>query len=114
MWIFALLLAAPALFCQTSPTPGGRPISELIRVETHVAATMRDGVKLYADVYRPRREGRYPVIVVRTPYGTMREGAQEELIYFAHNGYAVMMQDVRGRYESEGTWDPFRNEAEDG
>ncbi len=114
MRIVALLLAAPVLFSQTIPTPGGRPISELIRVDTHVAATMRDGVKLYADVYRPRREGRFPVIVVRTPYGTMREGAQTELVYFAQNGYAVVMQDVRGRYESEGQWDPFRSEAEDG
>lgn len=114
MRIFVLYLAAASLNGQTNPTPGGRPISELIRVETHVAATMRDGVKLYADIYRPRREGRFPVLVVRTPYGTMRDGAQQELIHFAQNGYAVVMQDVRGRFESEGQWNPFRSEAEDG
>ena len=75
---------------------------------------MRDGVKLYADVYRPRREGRFPVLVIRTPYGTMREGAQTAPIHFAQSGYVAVIQDVRGRYESEGQWDPFRSEAEDG
>ena len=109
-----MLLAVLPLCGQTNNKPGGSPISEPIRVDTHVAATMRDGVKLYADVYRPRREGKFPVLVVRTPYGTMREGAQTELVHFAHEGYAVIMQDVRGRFESEGKWDPFRYEAEDG
>lgn len=75
---------------------------------------MRDGVKLYGDVYRPAREGKYPVLVVRTPYGVQRDGVHESAIWFAQNGYAVIVQDVRGRYESEGKWDPFRAEAKDG
>jgi putative CocE/NonD family hydrolase len=77
---------------------------------------MRDGVKLYADIYRPAPEGKYPVLVVRTPYGVQREnsGVHDKLPLFAANGYAVVNQDVRGRYESEGQWDPFRNEAQDG
>lgn len=75
---------------------------------------MRDGVKLFADVYRPRREGRFPVIITRTPYGVQRDGMHEAVIKFAQHGYAVVVQDTRGRYESEGAWDPFRNEANDG
>ena len=91
-----------------------QPVSETIRIEGHVAASMRDGVKLYADVYRPRREGRFPTLITRTPYGVQRDGMHEAVIGFAQRGYAVVVQDTRGRYESEGAWDPFRNEANDG
>ncbi|HEY3127817.1 MAG TPA: CocE/NonD family hydrolase [Acidobacteriota bacterium] len=87
---------------------------EPIRIDGHVAVPMRDGVRLHADVYRPRREGRFPVLVVRTPYGVQRDGIHEGKIRLAQNGYAVVVQDVRGRYESEGKWEPFRNEAQDG
>lgn len=85
-----------------------------IRIDSRLAVPMRDGINLYADVYRPRQEGKFPVLVVRTPYGVQRDGVHESKIRFAQNGYAVVVQDVRGRYESEGKWDPFRNEAQDG
>jgi putative CocE/NonD family hydrolase len=97
------LFVFPALFA-----------AEPIEVYSHVAIPMRDGVKLYADVYRPAKEGKYPVLVIRTPYGVQREGVHQGCIRFAQNGYAVVNNDVRGRYESEGKWDPFRNEARDG
>lgn len=88
----------------------------LIRIDRYQAATMRDGVKLYADVYRPAAPGRYPTIVIRTPYGTQRDGSgiHGHLRDLSKTGYAVVNQDVRGRYESEGQWDPFRHEAQDG
>jgi putative CocE/NonD family hydrolase len=85
-----------------------------IRVLRYQPVPMRDGVKLYADVYLPRAEGRYPTLVVRTPYGVQRDGVHEAMIKFAQNGYAAVMNDTRGRYESEGQWDPFRTEANDG
>ena len=85
-----------------------------IRLERHLAVPMRDGVKLYGDLYRPRAEGKYPVLIVRTPYGVQRDGVHETMMKFAQNGYAVFIQDTRGRYESEGKWEPFRTEAEDG
>lgn len=91
-----------------------RPITHEITVRANVAVPMRDGVRLYADIYRPARAGRYPVIVVRTPYGKQREGIHRDLIAFAQRGYAVVVQDTRGRFESEGDWDPFRYEARDG
>lgn len=85
-----------------------------IRIERHKAIKMRDGVTLYGDVYMPAKEGRYPTIVSRTPYGVQRDGAHKNFIKFAQNGYAVLFVDVRGRYESEGKWEPFRDEAKDG
>lgn len=85
-----------------------------IRILRYQTVPMRDGVKLYADVYLPRAEGRYPTLVVRTPYGVQRDGVHETMIKFAQRGYAVVMNDTRGRYESEGQWEPFRTEAKDG
>jgi putative CocE/NonD family hydrolase len=95
-------------------SPGGRPIVTPIKILSHQPVAMRDGVKLYADVYLPAAPGKYPVLVVRTPYGVQRDGVHEEMIPFAQNGFAVVVQDCRGRYESEGQWDPFRSEGRDG
>ncbi len=105
------LLLLPALLAGAEYS---RPATEIIRVDGNIPVPMRDGVKLYADVYRPSREGKFPVLVVRTPYGKQREGIHQGLIDFAERGYAVLVQDVRGRFESDGQWDPFRNEAKDG
>ncbi len=91
-----------------------RPVTHAIRMESNVAVPMRDGVKLYADVYRPVAEGKYPVLVTRTPYGKQRDGIHQNIVDFARRGYVVVAQDVRGRFESEGAWDPFRFEAKDG
>ena len=106
----SVFIAACCLYAQS----GGKPAVEEIRIERYLAAPMRDGVKLYGDLYRPARDGKFPVLVVRTPYGVQRDGVHEALIKFAQHGYAVYVQDVRGRFESEGKWDPFRNEANDG
>src|SRR5919108_2663301 len=68
-------------------------------LEKDVAIPMRDGVVLRADVLRPKGDGPFPVLVYRTPYG--KNAAQEEYSTFRHaveRGYAVMIQDVRGRY----------------
>lgn len=94
--------------------PGGAPFLNEIRIERYQPVKMRDGVTLYADLYRPAAEGRYPVLVVRTPYGVQRDGVHPVMTRFAQRGYVVVMQDTRGRYESEGRWDPFRDEAADG
>lgn len=89
-------------------------ISNDIRIERHKAVKMSDGVILYADVYLPAEPGKYPTIVSSTPYGVQRDGAHEMFVKLAQHGYAVVFFDVRGRYESEGKWEPFRNEAKDG
>jgi uncharacterized protein len=83
-----------------------------VTVERNVAAKMRDGLTLRADIYRPKAEGKYPVLLVRTPYdktGTMHFGLKA-----AARGYVVIAQDVRGRFESEGEWYTFKYESQDG
>jgi putative CocE/NonD family hydrolase len=85
--------------------------SEVI-VERGVKVTMRDGVILRADVYRPKQEGRFPVLLERTPYN--KSGGADFGYRAAASGYVVIIQDVRGRYTSEGEWYPFRYESEDG
>lgn len=104
-----------AVVCGLTLAVGAQEL-EKIRIDHHVGIRMRDGVTLYADVYRPAREGKSPVIVVRTPYGVQREnvGVHDGLITLARMGYAVVNTDCRGRYESEGAWDPFRGEGKDG
>lgn len=85
-------------------------------VETNVAVPMRDGVVLRADVRRPAREGRYPVLVFRTPYSKDEGDADNERTFRAAvaRGYAVVIEDVRGRFASEGAFVPYQNEGRDG
>ncbi len=81
-------------------------------VESDTMVPMRDGVRLATDIYRPDAPGRHPVILIRTPYQkTMQE---LEGRYYARRGYVAAIQDCRGRFSSEGEWEPFVNEAEDG
>jgi len=107
------LLIAVFSFSFTPPAEKS-VISNDIRIERHKPVKMSDGVTLYADVYLPSAPGRYPTIVSSTPYGVQRDGSHEMFVKFAQNGYALVFFDVRGRYESEGKWEPFRNEAKDG
>jgi len=110
---FAMLLMIVVSFSFVSG-PETDPALNRIRIERHREIPMRDGVKLYADIYLPEKPGRYPTIVVRTPYGVQRDGMHQTMVKYAQHGYAVVLQDVRGRYESEGKWEPFRDEAKDG
>jgi putative CocE/NonD family hydrolase len=78
---------------------------------------MRDGVKLATDIYLPSGEGRplegrFPVILVRTPYN--KNGLRNQCTVFAENGYACVAQDCRGRFQSEGEFYAFVNEGKDG
>jgi len=81
--------------------------------EADVKVPMRDGVQLAANIWRPKAEGRYPVILMRSPYGKMDEKFDEAMRYTAA-GYVMVVQDCRGRGKSEGLWDPFRYDVEDG
>lgn len=81
-----------------------------------VRTPMRDGVELSADVWLPAKPGRYPVILLRTPYiKTMPMAELPQLAaYFASHGYAFVIQDVRGRGDSAGEFNFFFQEGEDG
>lgn len=85
-----------------------------LTVDRHVPVPMRDGVTLSADVYRPASGGPFPVVITRTPYDKATRGPSPLLLRLASAGYAVMVQDTRGRYASEGTFVPFVHERDDG
>ena len=85
-----------------------------VAVQNGAAMKTRDGVTLYADVYRPKSEGTFPVILMRTPYDKSVSWAVGPAFELATHGYVVVVQDVRGRYTSEGEWYPFRHESADG
>jgi len=86
----------------------------VITVEHGVEATMRDGTILRADIYRPTSEGKFPVILKRTPYDKHNPDAADFGMKGALRGYVVINQDVRGRYTSDGEWYPFLHESNDG
>lgn len=83
-----------------------------VAVDRGVAVPMRDGTKLYADIYRPSTPGRYPVILTRTAYNRITPSAFG--LRAAGAGYVLVSQDIRGRWESEGTFHAFPNERNDG
>jgi putative CocE/NonD family hydrolase len=82
--------------------------SHSIRIDYDVEMTTRDGVTLRSDVIRPDEPGRYPAILARTPYS---KGAQFDMqrhcspVTAARAGFAYVIQDIRGRFGSEGEWD---------
>jgi uncharacterized protein len=87
-----------------------------VRLERGVRCTMSDGVVLVSDHYHPPGPGPHPTLLMRQPYG--RDIASTVVYahpaWFAAHGYNVVIQDVRGRGDSEGDFYPFRNEGRDG
>jgi len=83
-----------------------------VTFERDVKMQTRDGLTLHADIYRPTAAGKFPVLLQRTPYDR-RNGVAFALRAAAH-GYVVVIQDVRGRYASDGEWYPFKHESDDG
>jgi uncharacterized protein len=74
---------------------------------------MRDGVRLAADIFLPRATGRWPTVLFRTPYN--RKGpSSRSYRWFVRRGYAVVIEDVRGRYASQGVFGPINQEGPDG
>ncbi|MFC5863839.1 CocE/NonD family hydrolase [Acidicapsa dinghuensis] len=83
-----------------------------LQYERNVPMRTRDGVVLRADVYRPLTGGTHPVLLQRTPYN--KDGGVQFALEAVDRGYMVVIQDVRGRYASDGDWYPFKNEMNDG
>lgn len=86
-----------------------------IRIDHDVPMQTRDGVTLRADVFRPDDGGRYPALLARTPYGKHAYFHEDfvSAIYAARSGYAVVIQDTRGRFASDGEYDVLSPEGED-
>lgn len=114
---FAITGATPVLAGEAAPAASPAafspaPIRQIFGVETKT----RDGVTLTSDVWLPAAAGKYPVILVRTPYlrSQPEMGFAATGKYFAEHGYAYVVQDVRGRGDSGGEFDFFFQEAKDG
>jgi putative CocE/NonD family hydrolase len=110
--LLALLLLAtsPAAFSQEKPILV--QLEEVAIVDQKVMMTMRDGVRLATDIYRPKGEGKYPIVFSRTPYnfntygnGEINTRTMETALSWVKKGYAYVVQNERGRYFSEGEWD---------
>lgn len=87
-----------------------------VTVEYDLPVPMRDGTVLRADVYRPAGGGNLPVLLQRTPYNKRfaQTGVYQHPAWYARRGYIVAVQDVRGRFASDGVFEPYRHEAPDG
>ena len=95
----------------TTPRRQYQPIRE-----PNVMVPMRDGVRLATDVVRPDAPGRFPVLINRGPYGkdSYLDNPDHSIWFFPRNGYVLLSQDVRGRFVSEGDYNPLFQEAQDG
>jgi putative CocE/NonD family hydrolase len=112
--IFLVKIIAPLWFGAAlliASTVAGSPVA--VEKLLHERVAMRDGIHLDTNVYHPPGAARYPTVLIRTPYG---KGADFPAGYssFIQHGYAVVMQDVRGRYGSEGVFDALHQEGPDG
>jgi predicted acyl esterase len=82
-------------------------------VEKNVMIPMSDGINLAANISKPDTEDKYPVILIRTPYG--KDNREDDYVaYWAEKGYVFIIQDCRGTNQSAGEWNPGFNEYQDG
>jgi len=102
---------AAILVLSLAPWPASAQTYD-VTVEHNVPTKMRDGVTLRADIYRPKADGKFPALLQRTPYD--KQYSAGFAWRAASRGYVVVVQDVRGRFESEGEWYTFKNEPNDG
>ena len=79
-----------------------------------VKVPMRDGVNLSADIYLPRARGRFPTVLMRTPYSNNTDAMIQKGRDLANRGYACVIQDCRGRWDSDGEYYPFHPDGDDG
>ncbi len=92
---------------------------EVVLFAEDLMVPMRDGVRLATDVYRPVRDGKpvdekLPILFHRTPYDKKGSSRAEQARFFAAHGYVVVLQDLRGCYQSEGTFTKYIGEGQDG
>jgi uncharacterized protein len=115
-WVWlAPLLTLISIDCIEIDAQSQEPTDKATNVNKDVAVPMRDGAMLRADVLLPSTNGRFPALIYRTPYG--KHFALKEYTTFEKavaRGYAVVVQDVRGRYASDGEFNAYRNEGRDG
>lgn len=130
--VVSCIAAAPCVRAASRVLLGGRPQVQIQGSEPHGAGgmtrllavrgperaemTTRDGVRLVADIWRPEAPGRFPVLLMRQPYGRRIASTvgYAHPAFYAARGFVVAIQDVRGAGESGGEFLAYANEAEDG
>jgi len=114
-WVLLIVAATMAKAVVADVTPNES--AHDVEYEFNVRIPMRDGTSLSADIFRPKADGKFPVLLTRTPY-TKNKGSANSYAkqgqYWASRGYVFMVQDVRGRGDSDGRFYPLINEATDG
>jgi putative CocE/NonD family hydrolase len=104
-FVFLVLLSIRTIFAAQE--------SLNVEVRTEVKIPMRDGIELSANIFLPKADGKYPVILIRSPYGK-GDAKYGDGLFYAERGYVVVSQDCRGKGSSQGAWEPFANERNDG
>lgn len=114
-FVLVITLVSAGILSSARADDGTKPPCsvDIVR-ELNVKTPMRDGAKLSTDIYRPAAPGRYPVVLVRTPYVKAVANYDAQACFWAAGGYAFAVQDVHGRGDSDGDFYPFEREAKDG
>ena len=90
------------------------PFTDALGSREEFFLAMRDGVRLATHVMRPAGEGPWPALLMRSPYPNLRRLFEFQCELYARYGYACVLQESRGRGDSEGEWIPFVHERDDG
>ncbi|MFH1268725.1 MAG: CocE/NonD family hydrolase, partial [Planctomycetota bacterium] len=105
-WALVVVVAGVEAALGQPPEAGKYSAADYAVVEARdEKVAMRDGARLVVDIFRPDAEGRFPAVLCQTPYN--KTGLATRAKWFAERGYVVVNSDSRGRFESEGDWDPF-------
>ena len=107
--VLLAIVASPMAEGYAKSPQASQPTHQVV-VEEKLPVPMRDGVKLAAKVYRPAAQGKFPTLLMRRYW----QIGDEEARYFAPRGYAVALVDSRGRGASEGEWELYVHEPNDG
>ena len=118
--LFACTLIAEPLIAQDTASIY-RMLDSIAVIDQKVMMPMRDGIRLATDIYRPKGEGKHPVVFSRTPYnfntwvdGKMTTRSLEDAYQAVSRGYVYVIQNERGRFFSEGEWDILGTPITDG
>lgn len=114
-----IIVALSALFACSFALAQAEAPYDVVLAERDFMMPMRDGVRLATDIYRPTDSGKIvteplPVLLQRTPYDKTGDRIVESAEFFARHGYVVILQDLRGRYQSEGEFTKYIGEGQDG
>ena len=118
--LFVCTAIAEPLFAQDAAMIY-RKLDSIAVIDQKVMMPMRDGIRLATDIYRPKGEGKYPIVFSRTPYnfntwvdGKMGTGHLQAAYEAVSRGYVYVVQNERGRFFSEGEWDILGTPITDG